>query len=90
MKPSTTFAFVAVCGHVAGCWMIFSASAQRLAKLNAQAISNRIVGVSWPYANAGFVLQESSLDRLDEQCDERKYQGRSIDPGRRQDSGLAV
>ena len=33
--------------------------AQSLPRLNAQSISNRMVGMSWPYTNAGFALQES-------------------------------
>ncbi len=40
-------------------WIVFAASAQSLPKLNAHAISNRMFGISWPYTNAGFALQES-------------------------------
>jgi hypothetical protein len=38
---------------------VISAPAQSLPKLNAHAISNRTFSISWPYTNAGFVLQES-------------------------------
>jgi hypothetical protein len=40
-------------------WIVFAASAQSLPKLNAQPISNQVFGISWPYTNAGFALQES-------------------------------
>jgi len=40
-------------------WIVFAASAQSLPKLNAHAISSGIFGMSWPYTNTGFALQES-------------------------------
>jgi hypothetical protein len=60
LKPSTTLAWVALGCLAAGPWMFFSAPAQSLPRLNAHALSNRTLSISWPYTNSGFVLQESS------------------------------
>lgn len=59
-RRSTEIALLASGCVGASLWIIFSAPAQSLPRLNAQVISNRTFGVSWPYTNSGFSLQESS------------------------------
>jgi hypothetical protein len=59
MRRLATISLVAS-GCLAVCFrIVLSASAQSLPGLNAHAVSNRTLSISWPYTNAGFTLQES-------------------------------
>jgi hypothetical protein len=60
MKRFTTLALLASGCFTVWLWIVFSVPAQSLPGLDAHASSNRTVGISWPYTNAGFALQESS------------------------------
>src|SRR5579859_962675 len=59
MKNLTTIPLLTGGCLAAWLWIHFSASAQSLPKLRANAVSNRAFNITWPYTNAGFALQES-------------------------------
>jgi len=59
MRQSAIIALLATGCLAVWLWIVFSAPAQSLPKLNAQAVSNQRFGITWPYTNAGFALQES-------------------------------
>jgi hypothetical protein len=60
VKRLATIALLALGCVGAWIWIVFAASAQSLPTLDVHIISNRMFGISWPYTNAGFALQESS------------------------------
>lgn len=59
MNQSTTLAFAVLGCLAVGGWTILPAPAQSLPKLNARTGNNHAIGITWPYANAGFAVQES-------------------------------
>jgi hypothetical protein len=59
MKRLPPFALLTSAWFMALHAALSSASAQSLPRLNARAVSNRTLSISWPCTNAGFALQES-------------------------------